>query len=126
METPITPLETAIADARAGKAPVVDMLRLFARSDVLIPSNTLVHPDGRGLTPLQLERDGHTMTVCFTDQVRMDADVRAAAPYQLRVRGDWVLRWLPADRGLAVNPGTTLGFDIPAEGLRRFLLEAGI
>ena len=46
METPITPLETAIADARAGKAPVVDMLRLFARSDVLIPSNTLVHPDG--------------------------------------------------------------------------------
>jgi len=126
METPITPLETAISQARQGQLPVVDMLRLFARSEVVVPSGALVHPDGRGLQPLQLEADGRPMTVCFTDQVRMDDDVRAAAPYALRVRGDWVLRWLPLDRGLAVNPGSSLGFDIPAEGLRRFLMEAGL
>jgi hypothetical protein len=118
-----TPLEHAIEKARAGQMPVADMLRMFARGPVLVPSASEVKSDGDGLMPLYLDKEGTPMVVCFTDFARIGEEARAAAPFCMQIEGEGFLRMVPPGCGLVVNPGTQIGFDMSPEGLQQFLLE---
>ena len=124
MTEPATPLEHAILDAREGRLPVADLLRLFATTPIFIPTVTEVAPDGDGFTPLTLDKDGVAMVVCFTGIDRI-GDARAAAPYCMQIPGGAFLQLLPRGIGLVVNPGSPLGFDMSPDGLERFLADFG-
>lgn len=123
MKHPETPLEHAIADARAGKLPVVDLLRVFANSPVFVPTATEVLADGSGFQPLTVEKNGAPMVACFTGFDRMGDDARKVAPYCMQIPGGGFLQMIPGGIGLVVNPGSELGFEMSPDGLARFVAE---
>ncbi len=110
-----TTLERAIARARTGDLSPDVVMWTFAASEVLFLNNTPVSGDQPPEDPMLLTRD--------------DGRFLATFPYRDLIPGDFLegrdvvaipalelLRRLPAGVGLMVNPGTRLGFEVPAEG----------
>lgn len=121
---PLNRLEVAIAEAKAGRIPLADMLAVLLASDLVLPSAAPVAADGAGLRPVLFAREGAEVVACFTGLERLRG-LDHLAPYALVAPAR---AWLPrmgGNRGLAVNPGQPLGFEIDAHGLRRAVSDLG-
>jgi hypothetical protein len=121
---PVNDFETALVDARAGNLSVQELLHEFAHTQVAVLSATEVRKDGSGFQPLLFPKEGVPMLACFTDKSRVGeyADI---APYALTMTGRDLLRRMPPDHGLVVNPGSSVGFDMPPEGIAQLVRELG-
>lgn len=113
-------LDKAITDARAGTLPMNAFVRLLVESDLALPSAQIVRANGSGFEPLFFDKEGTGMLVAFSDKTHA-LQYTQVAPYCLVMKGEDVLRQLPHQYGLVINPGREVGFDISPEGIRKIL-----
>lgn len=120
---PANDLERAVQAARAGLEPLEVFLSCLLRSQVFVlmkgdPSTDPAAPR----QPLVLPSSKGVSSVCiFTSPERSTEVQRRHPEYRagLLVDFSWVLRGMPPDLGLVLNPGTSLSLEQPAEGVAR-------
>ena len=120
--TPVNSLERALVKAQAGELPVKAFLALLLTEDLAIPSKTEVQADGSNLAPLLYDRQGVSRVAVFTDASRTVA-TQQVAKYLLVTNGFYLLKRIPPQFGLAVNPGFSVGLDLPPAGLQQMLRD---
>jgi hypothetical protein len=111
---PLNEFEKALLEARSGRLPAQKLLHLMADAELAVPSAAEVSADGSGFQPLLFPKESVPMLACFSDRSRI-GEYAQLAPYSL-------MR-MPPEYGLVVNPGSTVGFDMPPEGIARIARE---
>lgn len=91
-------------------------------STVFVPSVTEVDDDYEGLTPLFFEKSGVPMMVMFTS-LELATRYSDKAPYSLSMKGGQVLKRLPSEYGIVINPECEAGLDISPEGIKNILRD---
>ena len=109
-------LDEAIGRAMRGESDGDDVIGLMVTATLVVPSGAEVGERFEGFQPLLFDRDGTTMLGVFTS-LELAGGVADVAPYALTLTGRDVLRMMPADHGLAVNPGHRAGFELPPSGV---------
>lgn len=109
-------LEDALVRARAGQLAPADFLRVLLMSDLAVPSTAPVDAAGRGLQPVTYEKAGSPMVAAYSSLERAKA-AAGLARYALTIRGRALLRGLPPEFGLVLNPGLAAGMDITPDGI---------
>ena len=121
-ERSATTLERAIARAQAGDVDSSVPLWVFAASDVVFLNNSEPQAGEFPTDPLVLLRGDQQFLPAFSH-----GDLISAEYLQDRsgvvISALELLRRIPPTAGLTVNPGTRLGFEVPAEGLRVFVAD---
>ena len=113
-----TVLERAIVSVQSGTLDFRTMMWTFAASHLFVASATEPAEDLGGVHPLVVQREGIDLLALFTSPGR--AEVFAEGHPYLSVRiGFELLRWMPPGVGLVVNPGSTVGFEMQADGIAR-------
>lgn len=84
---------------------------------------------GQGLTLAEpcliiFSKDGVQMVACFTDRNRTKS-FASMAHYCLVMKGKEFFSRLPPEFGVVVNPGETVGFDIPPTGVKKAVADFG-
>lgn len=117
-----TELERMIVLAGAGRATTLDVLDLFAVSQVIVPSATQIADNLDQLQPVLFEVEEASMLAVFThaDQI---AEFGNLAAYTLTIDGRSLLISIPPGAGMVVNPSRSIGFELTPEGLGVFLGE---
>jgi len=117
-----TELERMIVLAGAGRVTTLDVLDLFAVSQVIVPSATQVADNLDQLQPVLFEVEEASMIAVFThaDQI---AEFGNLAAYTLTIDGRSLLISIPPGAGMVVNPSRSIGFELTPEGLGVFLGE---
>lgn len=113
-------LEETITNARAGVVPMSALARAIMDADLALPSAEEVRADGSGFEPLFFDKEGTGMLVAFTNK-SYALQYAKVASYCLVMKGKDVLRRLPHQYGLVINPGRDIGFDISPEGIQKML-----
>ena len=115
-----TELERMIVLAEAGRATTLDVLELFAVSQVIVPSGTQVTDNLAQLQPVLFEVNGASMLAVFThaDQIAEFGDLAA---FSLAIDGRSLLVSIPLGAGMVVNPSRSIGFELTPAGLGAFL-----
>lgn len=119
---PLNEFEHVLLAAQQGRASVPQMLRAFAAAQIAVPSASEVRLDGSGLEPIALNPGDAARIACFSDPGRIASFAEIAA-YALQMKGIDLLRWLPPEFGLIVNPGHEVGFELPAQGVANALRD---
>jgi hypothetical protein len=119
---PLNALESALESARAGRSSLPDFFSVFAESDIVVPSGSELMSDGSGFQPLLFDKEGVQMVTCFTAMERI-GEFSRVTPYCLKIKGDEFLLRIPVEYGLVVNPGQSVGFDVPPSGVREIIAE---
>jgi hypothetical protein len=121
---PLNGFEKLLQQARAGQAPVSRLMQGLVEAELAIPSATEVMPDGQGFQPVLFPKEQVQMLAAFTDRSRIGT-LAELAPYCLAMKGLDLLKRMPPGCGIVINPGSTLGFDIAPDGIRRILEDFG-
>lgn len=118
---PASVLERAMAQARQGSLDPGAVLWVLAAGPVVIAHEGEAQPGQFPSAPLVLSRDGNRFLGAFShpDQLGSFGQGRTA----MVIPSVELLRRIPEGVGLVVNPATSLGFEIPAQGLRAFTQE---
>lgn len=119
---PENDLEVLLVHAQENRVGVNDFIKAFLQSDVYAPSESEVMSDGSGMKPLLFEKDGVYMFSVFTGLSRVNV-FSDKAPYCLEIKGGELLKRIPSDYGLVVNPGFDKGFDMPPSGLKKIIRD---
>lgn len=117
---PLTVLESAIRLATAGRLESESVLWALAASEVLVLTPTEPIPSPETLQPLIVHRGDQSFAAVFTHTDRVTAEFgtgRAA----VGLPASTLLRGLASGIGVVVNPGTPLGFELPAAALSGFV-----
>ena len=120
--TPANALEVALAQARSGELPIAQLIPILLESNVAVPSAGEVLATGAGFQPLLFDKGGVQMLGCFTDKARF-GDFISMTPFCLEIKGRELLRRLPPNCGLVVNPGIDVGFELSPDGVRNILRD---
>ena len=114
---PTNELEEILVQLISGRLAFTEFLKSLMDADVHALSATDLHPDGTGFQPLLFDRDIGTLLAVFTSRDRgtMFSD---RLPYCLTLNGRQFFGWIPAGFGIVLNPGSTVGFEIPPEGVQ--------
>lgn len=115
-----TELERMIVLAEAGRATTLDVLELFAVSQVIVPSGMQVTDNLAQLQPVLFDVRGASMLAVFThvDQIAEFSDLAAFA---LTIDGRSLLVSIPPSAGMVVNPSRSIGFELTPDGVGAFL-----
>ena len=117
-----TPIETLLQTAMDGKLPIRTFMQAFVASEVVLLTGSLVTPDGSGFDPLLFDKQGVLHVAVFTDMSRVGFH-QQQAPHNIRMLMLEVLRRVPGGYGVAINPGTSLGFEISPSGVGEILKD---
>jgi len=109
-------LDEAIGRAMRGESDGADVIGLMVAATLVLPSGAEVGERFEGFEPVLFDRDGTTVLGVFTS-LELAASVAEIAPYAVTLTGRELLRMMPADHGLAVNPGHLAGFELPPSGV---------
>lgn len=112
---PATMVERAIGQGRGGKLSPETVLWVIAASDVILLNEAEPSAADFPDVPLVLARDDGRFLPIFTHQDQFGTLSGGRFPVLE------LLRSVPEDVGLVVNPGNQLGMELPADGLRAFL-----
>jgi hypothetical protein len=117
---PPTELERMIVLADAGRASMLDVLDVFAATQVVVPSGTQITDNLDQLQPVLFDVGGASMLAVFThlDQI---AEFGELARFALSIQGRSLLVSIPPGAGVVVNPSRSIGFELTPEGLGLFL-----
>jgi hypothetical protein len=119
---PVNEFEAELLKAKQGISPMQAFLRIFVSSEISVPSGTEVMEDGSGFTPLLFLKDNVQMLACFSEKRRIGS-FAAMAPYCLVIKGGDLLRRIPPEYGLVINPGQQVGFEISPEGITKIVRD---
>lgn len=117
---PVNFLEKMLAEARVGRMPLPDFLRLFAASQIIVPSAREVKDGWQGFQPMTFEKDGVHMLACFTSNERNTAS-RSEYPFYLEIMADKFLTSIRPGHGVVVNPGQSTGFEMGPQTIAEVL-----
>ena len=117
---PVNFLEKMLLEAKAGRMPLPDFLRLFAASMIVVPSAREVTHGWEGFQPLVFNKQGVHMLASFTAPQRNDASPDKF-PYYLEIMADKFLMSLRPEHGVVVNPGQSVGFEMGPQTIAEFL-----
>ena len=115
------PLEAAIAAAQDGGS-LDDLAAVFMRAQVVVMLAEDPGPEPQTLSPLTVTTpQGYAALVVFTTAGKCAAWAPTAPqyPYARQVLAAWVLDVVGEDYGVVVNPGHTVGFSMPPQGVAR-------
>lgn len=114
-----TVLERAIAAVQRGSLEFQTMVWTFAASDLLVASAEPPAGDElQQIAPLVVQSEGLSFLAVFTTPARAE-DFAPEYRYLAVRNGLELLRALPDDAGVVVNPGSTVGFEMRADGVAR-------
>lgn len=119
---PSNDFERLLARAKRGEIPMVDLIAKLCESDLALPSGHEISSDWSGFQPLLFPKDGVQMLACFSSKERAEM-FAGVAPYCLVTNGRELLRRIPPSCGLVVNPGHSVGFDVPPSGVARIVQD---
>jgi hypothetical protein len=121
-ERSATTLERAIARAQAGDVDSGVPLWAFAASDVVFLNNSEPQEGEFPSDPMVLLRGEQQFLAAFSHGDLISSEyLQNRSPVVISALE--LLRRVPPTAGLTVNPGTRLGFEVPAEGLRLFVAD---
>ena len=121
-ERSATTLERAIARAQSGELDSGVPLWTFAASDVVFLNDSEPEVDQFPTAPMLLTRGDLRFLAAFSHGDLVPAEyLRGRFPIVIPALE--LLRRIPPSAGLTVNPGTRLGFEVPAEGLQVFVSD---
>lgn len=120
--TPENELEILLARAVNKEIPFTQFIERILELEFFIPSATQITNEGSGLSPLLFDKNGTQMFSVFTalSKVSMYQD---KMPFCLSMKVGELLKRIPKGSGLVVNPGFSVGFDLPPEGVQRIIEE---
>ena len=119
---PATVLERAIARAQAGTLAAPTLLWTLAASELLIVNRDATDDGSMPTDPVLLHSDKGTFLALFShsDQALSYLTEGHAA---VAMPGLQLLRRLPDGVGIVMNPGSRLGFEVPADGVQAFVRD---
>jgi len=129
--TPTNPFEEKLAACCAGELELAALVPTFLESQVFVLLDGDIPAGNPHLkaNPLVLDSPkGYPVLAIFS---RPECATRVAQafpqfPYGLLVECRWLLRQIKSTVGIAVNPGSTVGFEMPPEGFARFKRDFGL
>jgi len=110
-------LEEALVEGRDSKNTIDQMIHLLMINKLYFPSIKKCNKNGLDLIPLIFERNGVPMASVFTSESRMNY-------YSNYIKGYFLIPFKEIitkgsdEYGLVINPGYTIGLEIPAYGLK--------
>ncbi len=117
-----TVLERAIARAQEGAIDSKVVLWTLAASEIVFINQGQPQQDEFPSAPLTVKREGSLFMAVFTSR-ELAVGLLESHHVPVHTPALEVLRRIPADSGLVVNPGSRLGFELPSDGLRAFVLD---
>ena len=118
-------LEYTIVQAKLGKEPMTNLVRELVSSTLSVPSAQEVTADGAGFLPLFFDKNGVGMLAAFTDKSRVTL-LGDKVRYCIEMKGIDLLRRIPKEYGLVLNPGgTDVGIDIAPAGIASIVRDFG-
>ena len=114
---PLNDLEHTLSNLANGHLAFETFLKVFVDSEVFVLTATEVQADGTGLRPLLFDRDNQTRMAAFTARERTEP-FKHHCRFCLQVNGGYFLRGVPQGPGIVLNPGSRLGFEVPAQGVQ--------
>lgn len=115
--TPCNSLESALLEAKEGSVSVLEFLGVFVKSEVYVPSSTVVDLNGTGFCPLLFDKEGSTLVSAFTERQRITPFVDKV-PYCLAMKGGEFLQRIPSEFGVVINPGWEVGMEVTSQGVQ--------
>ncbi|MCL4207975.1 MAG: SseB family protein [Pirellulaceae bacterium] len=115
--SPVNQLEIALLDAKEGRISIQSFWEVLLQSTIFLSSSTEIDSNGMGLKPLLFDRDEETLVAVFTSPERM-ARFGRISPFCVAVKGQWICEHINTSFGIVLNPGSTVGFELPAVGVR--------
>lgn len=117
-----TVLERAIVRARDGQLDPRAVLWVLAASQIAFVNSRPPIEGEFPAEPYLVERDGQRFLALYAD-AGAAASVLTGDRVLIHAPAMEVLRRLPAQYGVVVNPGGAIGFEVPAVGARAFILD---
>lgn len=121
-DAPTPLLDRAVEHARSGRLTMQSVMWVLAGTTLFVPSGDDPGENLQGFRPVYYPRDDVQMLAVFTSP-QWAEPVAQLAPWMLTFTGEELLRRMPAENGLVVNPGAPHGFDIAPDGLAAFRQE---
>ncbi len=120
---PHNQLEASLINSQNGKISFASFIVQMLKSEVFVLSNEEVI--GTSFNLIHYERSGEVYLAVFTS---LERTLRPSQqnPYCLAIRGSELLKRMAPHVGMVLNPGWTVGFELPAsglEGIRRDFLH---
>lgn len=120
--SPLNVFEAKLVQAQRGELATAELMASLISAELALPSGGAVAEDWSGFQPLLFSKNGVPMLACFSAKERL-ADYADMAPYCLVLKGQELLRRIPAGHGLVINPGQRVGFDISPEGIAQIVTD---
>jgi hypothetical protein len=122
---PANPLEDALVKAQSGAISITDFLANLIGSQVFVLLDKDPGPSGKWdntASPLVVNsQTGTPMLVVFTAPERSTGWARRAPQYTFGLLTDfrWLLKGITSGVGLVINPGSTIGLEMPPSGVEQ-------
>ncbi|GAA2240278.1 hypothetical protein GCM10010401_11130 [Rarobacter faecitabidus] len=122
MTFPSNDLEEMLRDANEDRLDIGTFLRALVRSTAWVPVSQGDNGEGPQIRTVRVESKPYVRVFTSEEQARA---VLPEKNYINPVLGT-VLRNLPSDWGLVINPNAELGFSVGSQTLRQILTEEGL
>lgn len=116
--TPENDLERSLVALRAGQAEIQDVAALLVQGRIFVPSPQDVDakPDQAGFKPVVVELPQGLFVPAYTSMARAEAmkEQNLGAASGIETEAAWILKNLPPELGLYINPGWKSALMLPA------------
>ena len=123
-------LETSIVALRAGQTGIEEVAGLLVKARLFVPSpqSPDVKPDKTGFKPVVVELPEGLFVPAYTSVARAEAmqEQNLAAASGIETEGAWIVKNLPPDLGLYINPGWKSCLMLPAATLAQMREHFGL
>jgi hypothetical protein len=121
---PVNDLERALVSAQVGQTPVGSFMARLIHDQVFVATNHEIPATGdlTDIVPLLLKSTtGQAMLAVFTAPERATPMVAHFPEYSwgLLTSFSWLLKRCTSQTGVVINPGWSVGIEIPADGVRQ-------
>jgi hypothetical protein len=110
-------VDVAITRAQQRQLTMQTVLWTMAASTLFVPSAEDPGEDFANFRPVYFPKDGSEMLAVYSTPEAANG-VAQLAPWMVTLTGSQIVRMMPRDKGLVLNPGSAQGFDIEPDGLR--------
>jgi hypothetical protein len=109
-------LEQSLVRAQENLIPLNQFLQELIQEKIFILSTSSIEADGSGISPLTFDREAVMMVAAFTSLSRAKIFAKPDV-FCLEIQGGNFLERIPKDHGLVLNPGLSVGLEIPPLGI---------
>ena len=121
---PTNELERVLVNVMNDHTTLEQFLKVLMISEVHVLSGTEIQANGTGFQPLLFDRDLGTLMAVFTARERGTL-FGIKMPFCLTMTGKQLFDRVPNELGIVVNPGYTVGFELPAQGVQEIRIRNG-